>query len=452
MLPILLGEKVINKIPQFALEAIEVLEAHGHSANLVGGCLRDILLGREPGDYDINTSAMPEETQKAFAGYHQVDTGIKHGTVSVWIQGQQVEITTYRNDGTYSDGRHPDQVSLGAELAEDLKRRDFTINAMCWSPKKGLVDLFGGEQDLKVPVIRCVGNPWERFSEDALRILRALRFASVLDGQIHQDTDKAIRELAPTLDKVSRERCAVELVKLLKGPGAFRIIMEYPQVLDVVVPGIGRMEGYDQQNPYHCYTLLEHTATVVKNVPPTTVDRLAAFLHDIAKPLCRTVDEKGIAHYKGHQAKGAEVAQGILENLRLDRSTIQQVVTLIKHHDDNVDGITEAGIRRMLGRLGEDAFDHLMHLKKADNLGQNRERSNRIPNLERVCLVKEEILANEKPYKLNQLAVNGADLMELGFKPGPQMGKTLEKLLDLVIEGDLSNTKEELIKYLNKHR
>ena len=438
---------MFNKVPQFALEAIHVLKDHGYQANLVGGCVRDFLLGREPGDYDINTNAMPEQVQRAFLGYHQVDTGIKHGTVSVWIQGQQVEITTYRDDGTYSDGRHPDKVTLGAELVEDLKRRDFTINAMCWSPGNGLVDMFGGAEDLEARVIRCVGNPEERFSEDALRILRALRFASVLDANIHPGTDRAIRQLAPTLNKVSKERCAVELIKLLKGKAAHRIIMGYPQVLDEIVPGIGQMEAYDQQNPYHCYTLLEHTATVVKNVPATTVDRLTAFLHDIAKPMCRTVDEKNVAHYKGHQAKGAQVAQSILEDLRLDRDTIQRVVTLIKHHDDNIDGITEAGIRRMLSRLGEDAFDHLMHLKKADNLAQNREKSNRIPNLERVCLVKELILSQEKPYKLSQLALGGDDLIALGIKPGPQMGKALGEMLELVIEERLKNTKEDLLQY-----
>ncbi len=440
---------MFGKIPQYAIKAIEILQGHGFQAHLVGGCVRDILMGREPQDYDINTNAMPQEMRQVFAGYRQVDTGIRHGTLSVWIDGHQLEITTYRSDGKYSDGRHPDQVRLGVDLTEDLRRRDFTINAMCWSPNRGMTDLFGGAEDLTNRVIRCVGNPEERFTEDALRILRALRFAAVLDGHIDPATDMALRKMAPTLDKVSRERCSVELVKLLLGPGAGRIIMDYPEVLDQVIPGMAVMKGYEQQNPYHCYTLLEHTARVVDAVPAEPVDRLAALLHDLAKPECCTSDAQGVAHYKGHQARGAEIARGVLQNLRMDGDTIDAVVQLIRHHDDNVDGISEAGVRRMLGNLGTQAFDRLMWLKKADNMAQNREKSDRIPNLDRICTLKEEILAANKPFNRGQLAVTGRDLADLGIKEGPVVGVILEQLLELVIEEQLPNTKEALLQHIS---
>lgn len=436
---------MFSKVPQYALRAIEILQGHGFQAHLVGGCVRDILMGREPQDYDINTNAMPQQMQRAFEGYRQVETGIKHGTLSVWIENHQVEITTYRRDGKYSDGRHPDSVELGAELRDDLARRDFTINAMCWTPQGGLVDMFGGQEDLINRTIRCVGDPEERFREDALRILRALRFASVLDAQIEPHTDAAVRSMAELLNRVSAERCAVELTKLLCGSAAGRVVQAYPAVLDTILPGLGQMRGYNQDNPHHCYTLLEHTARVVDAVPPQPVERLAALLHDMGKPACRTVDQAGIAHYRGHVDVSAEMARQILEGLRFDGATVEAVVQLVKHHDVNVDNISEAGIRRMMGRLGVETFDMLISLKKADNLAQNRELSDRIPNLERICSIEQQILEKQSPYKLSQLEINGDDLIDIGYKPGPAVGNVLRELLDMVVEARISNSREALL-------
>ncbi len=445
---------MFSKVPNYALRAIEILQGHGFQAHLVGGCVRDILMGREPQDYDINTNALPRQMQHAFEGYRQVETGIKHGTLSVWIDGHQVEITTYRRDGKYSDGRHPDWVELGVELREDLARRDFTINAMCWTPQAGLVDIFGGREDLAGRTIRCVGNPRERFNEDALRILRALRFASVLDAQIEPHTDAAVRSMAELLNRVSAERCAGELSKLLCGTAAGRLVQAYPAVLDTILPGLGQMVGYNQNNPHHCYTLLEHTARVVDAVAPQPVERLAALLHDIGKPACRTLDRAGIAHYRGHEKVSAEMARQILEGLRFPGATVDAVVQLVRHHDVDVDHISDAGIRRMMGRLGAEAFDKLISLKMADNLAQNRELSDRIPNLERIRQAEQEILAGQEPYKLSQLEINGHDLIDIGYKPGPAVGRVLRKLLNMVIENRIPNSRQALLnaaRELRKH-
>ncbi len=436
---------MFGNVPGDVLTVLDSLKRAGFEAYLVGGCVRDFLMGREPKDYDINTSALPEDVHRIFGQDTCVDTGLQHGTVTVVLSGMPIEVTTFRSDGDYSDSRHPDSVTLGVPLTEDLRRRDFTINAMCWSPEGGIKDFFDGRGDLEKRVIRCVGDPRQRFREDALRILRAVRFASVIEGTIEPETERAMIELLPTLDRVAPERKAVELSKLLCGEGAGRVLMLYPEVIDRVVPGILRMKGYDQNNPYHRYTLLEHTAGVLDAAPPTREERLAALLHDIAKPLCRTTDEKGVSHYKGHPLRGEEIARKTLTELRFDNKTIDTVCVLVRNHDNAVRGLSDGGVRRMLARVGSDNFFRLIDLMKADNKAKDLSYWDNTPAILNVEERGRRMLAEGQCLSLGQLAINGRDLEALGFKSGPDMGRELKKLLDLVIEDPALNTRETLM-------
>ena len=324
-------------VPAPALEALERLERAGHAAYLVGGCVRDSLLGRVPGDWDITSSALPEQTEAVFAGERIIETGLKHGTVTVLLGGLPLEITTFRTESGYADHRHPDTVVFTPSLEEDLARRDFTVNAMAWSPARGLVDPFGGRADLERGLIRCVGDPKQRFDEDALRILRALRFAAQLDFAIDPATAAAALALRQSLELVSRERLAVELTKLLCGPAVRRIVTEYWPILALPLPELAPMAGLDQRSPYHCYDVLEHSAAAAEAVPPDKILRWAALLHDAGKPACFTLDEQGRGHFFGHAKPGAELARAALTRLRFDKDTVRRVAALVELHDYPID-------------------------------------------------------------------------------------------------------------------
>ena len=380
--------------PAPALEAIARLREAGYEAYLVGGCVRDALLGRAPGDWDITTAALPEQVEAVFTGERIIETGLKHGTVTVLLDGKPLEITTFRTEAAYSDHRHPDAVAFTPSLTEDLARRDFTINAMAWTLENtgdgslcstkasvfsddcitqrtvpcvplekrgegmedGLQDPFGGQADLERKLIRCVGDPYKRFEEDALRILRALRFAAQLDFAIDPATAAAAHALRGTLDLVSRERIAVELTKLLCGPAARRIVVDYWEILSIPLPELAPMAGLDQRSKYHCYDVLGHCAAALEAVPPEPVLRWAALLHDVGKPACFTVDEAGRGHFYGHAKAGGPMAREIMTRLRFDRDTVNRVSRLVELHDYPIDPPVEMQNAECRMRVQRSAF------------------------------------------------------------------------------------------------
>ena len=437
-------------IPSYAVSALDRLTDAGHEAWLVGGCVRDFLLGREPGDYDIATAALPEETEAAFAGEHIIETGLKHGTVTVVLEGHPLEITTFRVDGGYSDARHPDRVTFTRSLREDAARRDFTVNAMAYHPRRGLWDGFGGQEDLKNKIIRCVGDPETRFREDGLRILRALRFASVLDFAIEPETERTARETAPLLGRIAAERLSAELDKLLCGPGAGRILTACPDVLGVFLPELLPMVGFDQRNDHHCYDLLTHTAAAVDGVPPDLTLRLAMLLHDAGKPETFSLGEDGQGHFYGHAGRSAAMAEDILRRLRFPNRVRERVTTLVRYHDHPLEPDPKQ-IRRWLNRLGEADFFALLAVRRADTLALAPANHSRVETLDEIDALARSILAEAPCLTLRDLAVDGRDLMALGYA-GPALGRALRSLLDRVLEGSLPNAREDLLAALEAEK
>lgn len=440
---------MVIQLPEKVKYIIDTLMEAGYEAYAVGGCIRDSILGRKPGDWDITTSARPMQVKQLFK--KTIDTGIQHGTVTVMISGEGFEVTTYRIDGEYEDGRHPKEVRFTASLFEDLKRRDFTINAMAYNEKDGLVDAFFGRRDLEERVIRCVGNPKERFEEDALRMMRAIRFAAQLGFSIEEGTKDAIAELADNLSKVSAERIQVELVKFLVSnhPGEFMTAYE-TGLTRVFLPEFDAMIATPQNNKHHCYNVGKHTIEAVKNSPPDKVIRLTMLLHDVAKPVCKSIDEEGIYHFYGHPAKGAQMAKEILKRLKFDNDTIRKVCALIKSHDD-MPPLEPKAIRRAIFRTGLEQYPALFAVKRADALGKNQyQRAEKMAYIEGYQKLYEEILEKQQCLTLKDLAVTGKDLIEAGMKPGKELGETLEKLLEHVLEYPQDNQKEILINLIKK--
>lgn len=437
------------QLPEKVKNIIQTLENAGYEAYAVGGCVRDSVLGRTPQDWDITTSAKPQEVKQLFS--HTIDTGIQHGTVTVMLQKEGFEVTTYRVDGEYEDARHPKEVTYTANLLEDLKRRDFTINAMAYSESRGLVDAFDGIGDLKRKVIRCVGDAKERFSEDALRMLRALRFAAQLGFTVEEKTFDAIKQLAPTIEKISAERIQTELVKLLVSdhPQEMRAVYE-SGIADVILPEFSTAMQTTQENPHHCYTVGEHTLRVIAGVPKDKVLRLTALFHDIAKPVCKTIGDDGIAHFYGHPKEGAVMAHRIFRRLRFDVDTMERVCTLIKWHDDNPP-IDAKSIRRAIHRVGEEQYPALFVFKRADILAQsNYQREEKLAYVDAYERMYEQIKKEKNCLSLKDLAVNGSDLIAIGMKPGREIGEVLKKLLDEVLEEPQKNQKDYLLGQVKK--
>ncbi len=439
------------QIPEKANEIITTLTDAGYEAYVVGGCVRDAILGREAADWDITTNAKPEEVKALFS--RTVDTGLQHGTVTVLNGKEGFEVTTYRIDGEYRDGRHPESVSFTSNLIEDLKRRDFTINAMAYSEKEGLVDAFDGLGDLQKGVIRCVGDPRERFTEDALRILRAVRFSAQLNFAIEEETKKALAEFAPRLTKVSAERIQVELLKLLTSdhPEVFRQVWE-TGITAVILQEFDACMETPQHNPHHCRNVGEHILYTLTGVEKDKALRLAALLHDIGKPVCRTTDEKGIDHFKGHAGVGAKMADGILRRLKFDNDTRKKVVRLVEVHDDRDFPLNHRGVRRAVHRIGAELFPDYLKLRRADILAQNPlMQEEKLQRLEEAARLYREILEEGNCLSLKDLAVTGRDLIDAGVEPGPKLGIILKQMLEAVIEHPEYNTKEHLIgKYLHE--
>ena len=434
-------------LPAPVREAIAALNRAGHGAYLVGGCVRDALRGQLPHDYDITTSALPAEVAACFAGRTIIETGLKHGTLTLHSGGMDLEITTFRTDGVYEDHRHPAAVCFARTLQEDLARRDFTINAMAYHPQTGLVDLFGGRRDLEHGVLRCVGDPAKRFDEDALRILRALRFAAVLDFTIDAETARALSAQKELLHAVSGERIREELVRLLCGRSAASVLSSYLDVLAAVIPELLPMKGFEQKNPHHIYDVWEHTLAVVRSIPPTPHLRLAALLHDIGKPDCFTEDANGIGHFYQHDRLGAETARRILRRLKFDNETTLRVVTLVREHGRQIEPSAKA-VKRVLRRFGPEMFFDLIALKRADAAGQSPAFASRQDLYDRLEQMAADILSQKQCFCRKDLAVNGRDLMAAGLPAGRELGLALDKLLDAVIDEKVANEKDALLRYL----
>ena len=444
-------------IPAVVSRLLGALRRAGFEAYVVGGCVRDSLLGRTPGDWDICTSAKPEQVRGVFSGYRQILTGEKHGTVAVIVGGTPYEITTYRVDGQYHDGRHPDAVRFVPQVQPDLARRDFTINAMAYAPGEGLIDLYGGRNDLQAHLMRCVGDPEERFAEDALRILRAVRLAAQLDFALEGSTARAAEEMCRSVQNISAERIYTELDKLLAAPAAGKILSRYGEILAGAVPEIEPCIGCTQPGRWHCYDVWQHTAVAVEQLDVTGMDdknarilRWSVFLHDLAKPECRVIGTDGAAHFPGHNQVGSKMARSILLRLKAPTYLVESASALVAIHD-NALPMEDVGILNMLNRYGAAFLQRLCRLKLADLAAHARnagvlQRAQQVRNFEARMLE----LSATACYTVGQLAVNGANLMDAGIAPGPAVGKALNTLLRAVMEGRLPNEKAALLAALKK--
>lgn len=438
---ILLPEKV-NMI-------IQTIQAAGFEAYAVGGCVRDSILGREPDDWDITTSAKPEDIKKLFK--RTIDTGIEHGTVTVMLGKEGFEVTTYRIDGEYEDSRHPKEVTFTSNLREDLKRRDFTINAMAYNDEVGLVDIFEGISDIEKKVIRCVGDAKERFTEDALRMMRAVRFSAQLGYSIDEGTKEAIKELAPTLQKISAERIQVELVKLVTSANPDYLKIAYETgITKEVLPEFDLCMKTGQNNPHHMYSVGEHTLWAMKYIQADKVLRLAILFHDMGKPKALTTDDKGIHHFHGHNEISSQISREVLRRLRFDNDTIHKVERLVFYHDYRP-ALTDKSVRKFVAKIGKELFPLYLLVQKADVLAQSDyKREEKLKNIETVGKIYEGILEREECLSLKDLAVTGKDLIDLGIKPGKEIGEILNGFLERVIEEPELNQKEILLNNLLK--
>ena len=435
------------QLPQKVRYIIETIQAAGYEAYAVGGCIRDSILGKEPDDWDITTSAAPEEVKKMFR--KPIDTGIQHGTVTVMMEKESFEVTTYRIDGKYEDSRHPKDVTFTAELKEDLRRRDFTINAMAYNEQNGLIDIFEGIRDIERKMIRCVGNAEERFTEDALRMMRAVRFSAQLGYTIEDETKKAIKKLAPTLQNISAERIQTELVKLLisEHPDDIRTAYE-TGITKQILPEFNICMETQQNNPHHCYSVGEHILHTLIFVEPDKVLRLGMLFHDIGKPQTLTVDEKGITHNHGHAAVGEEMTVEILKRLKFDNDTLDKVRKLVRYHDWKIES-NPKNVRRAANKIGEDIFPMLFAAKYADVMAQSDyQREEKLQELKTLQEIYKGILEKKECLCLKDLAVSGDDLIAEGMKPGKEIGITLNKLLEDVLENPEHNQKEYLLSLL----
>ena len=424
--------------------AINLLQSAGFEAYAVGGCVRDSLLGKTPNDWDITTSAKPEDMKSAFADFHCIDTGIKHGTVTVVIDGEPLEITTFRLDGEYEDNRHPKSVTFTSNLGADLGRRDFTVNAMAYSKMTGTVDLFGGQNDLKNGIIRCVGNPDRRFNEDALRILRALRFASALDFEIEEKTAQSLLKNCALLENISEERIAKELLKLVCGKGAKRILTDFAPVLFEILPELQPMYKNSHDNPHHCYDIYEHTLIAVESIDPEPTLRFAMLLHDCGKPAVKKFDENGVAHFYGHQRISAEISAQILARLKVSNKFRDEILFLVSNHDRWELYENTKKMPRYLSKFGLDGVLKLLKVMRADVLAQSPEYRYRLDQIADAEEIAKNLAAQKPCLSLSELQINGRTLMDIGIPQGRKLGAVLAQLLDEVIDGVTKNTQEAL--------
>jgi len=436
-------------LPQDVKYIIDTLEKNSFEAYAVGGCVRDAVLGKTPKDWDICTQALPEQSAKCFDDKPIFETGLKHGTISLLLSGEIYEITTFRVDGVYKDNRRPESVKFVSELHNDLARRDFTINAMAYHPDKGIIDPFGGIDDIKHRLIRCVGDANMRFDEDALRIMRALRFSSELDFSIDFQTANAIFDKKHLLNNIAAERIRAELDRLLIGDNALNVLTEYSRIIVTVIAEISDMIGFEQNTPYHNLDVWNHTIKSVVNAPADVILRLTMLLHDVGKPHCYTFED-GKGHFYGHQEVGAQMARKILRRLKYDNNTVYAVTALITHHDAYIPLRTKA-IRRWLNRIGEERLRQLLLVKKADAMAQAAEfLKPRLDELDAVAEVIDEIIRQGQCFSLKNLAVDGRDLIAAGITEGTEIGRLLNILLDMVINDEIENDHSALMEKIRK--
>ena len=426
-------------LPEEVLYCIQTLENAGFSAYAVGGCVRDALLGRTPQDYDLCTEATPSQICQLFSRHNLVLAGEKHGTIGVVIGHRVYEITTYRTEGSYADSRHPDWVEFVDTAEADLARRDFTVNAMAYSPTRGLCDPFGGRQDLQQGILRAVGDPILRFREDALRILRGVRFSARYGLIPEERTLQAMLTLRPLLDHLARERVFEEVSKLLLCTDA-ACLQRFAPILASAIPELTATIGFDQKNRHHCYDIFTHTAHVVACVPPTLPLRWAALLHDVGKPGCFSLDKQGQGHFYGHAQAGADMANEILLRLKAPTALREQVVTLIGYHMSPIVGERKS-VRRWLSRLGIDTFEQLLLLQQAD-MGSKGTPADDY-QFSQLRTLAQQLQSENACLTVRQLALSGHDLMALGYR-GPAIGQAQRYLLDMVLEEKVENTAEAL--------
>lgn len=437
----------MKPMPKQVTEILRRLEQSGFAAYAVGGCIRDCLMGRTPEDWDITTSAHPEQVLSLFAP-DAIPTGLQHGTVTVVRGGQRFEVTTFRRDGEYTDSRHPDHVEFTGSIEEDLARRDFTVNAMAMDLRGELVDPYGGQKDLRAKRLRCVGDPDKRLTEDALRIMRGLRFAAVLSFSIEPSTAEALHRWRELLRNIAVERITVELTKLICGSGAADIMLEYADVLAVVIPEISPAVGFDQRNKHHCFDVWEHSVRAVAAAAPDPILRYTLLLHDLGKPSTFSVDEKGVGHFYNHGRVSAEIAKQVCHRLRMDNHSCETIERLVRYHDIEIP-LTEKGIRRQLRRFGEEGLRLLLQVKRGDNLAQHPNYLGRQQHIDQLEQMLELVLTEEQCFSLKQMSVKGKDLLDIGLS-GPAVGGVLDTLLDLVVEEKLPNDREMLLLYVKE--
>ena len=421
------------------------LEQAGFATYLVGGCLRDGLLGKQPTDWDLATAALPAQVQALFDHARVIETGLQHGTVTVILDGVQMEVTTFRKDGVYADHRRPEQVTFTASIEEDLARRDFTVNAMAYSPTRGLIDPFGGQADLQKKILRAVGDPTRRFEEDALRILRLVRFCAVLGFEAEPGTATAALAQAHLLAHIAAERILQELEKLLMGAYAVSALRQFTPVITRVLPELAPSVGFDQNNYHHSYDVWEHTLHAMEACAPDRLVRWALLLHDCGKPHCYTVDFRGDGHFYGHAAISTRLSERALDRLRMDKRSREEILALIYHHDHDLFA-TDQSLRRWLHRLGEETLRRLLLVKRADNKGQ-APKYDRTAEYDRAEAALDALLVREDCFSLQHLAINGTDVMALGYT-GPAVGKALHRALEAVLSGICENTRDALLAYL----
>lgn len=443
------------KLPEDVQEIMSVIKEYGATSYVVGGCVRDSILDREPHDWDICTPALPSELLVEFEerGYRVIPTGLQHGTITVHLNGNNYEITTFRRDGEYSDGRHPDTVEFTSDLIYDLERRDFTINAMAYNSEEGLVDPYCGYEDIQDRRIRCVGNPDDRFQEDGLRILRALRFSVQLGFKIELLTKRAMIDNRSLLNKISFERINSEFVKIIESSSSHHarmLLLEFEDVLAAFIPEFKSTFGFEQNNPYHRYPVYEHILTVLKECTDTDIiTKLAAFFHDVGKPHCYQDDENGIRHFKGHGRVGANMADTIMRRLKFDNDTREKVVQLVYYHGASFE-VGKKYVRRWLNKIGVDQFKRLLVLRRADIMGQSEfNREERLQKLDAVKDCLEEVLTEKPAFSVKDLEISGKDVMKyMVMDECPEVGYWLKHILNMVIDGHLQNNREDLIYYM----
>ena len=437
------------KIPDNANTIINTLQNNGHSAYVVGGCVRDSLMGRIPHDWDICTSATPEQMLEIFKDFRVIETGLKHGTVTIVIDGEQYECTTYRIDGKYSDNRRPDNVTFTNDLVEDLKRRDFTINAMAYNDIEGLIDPFGGTEDINENTIQCVGSAKDRFGEDALRILRAIRFASQLDFTIELNTDWQIHQQYKSLENISVERINSEFCKIVNSDNFCVELLLYKDVFALFIPELKDMFDFPQKNPHHDYDVFGHTVHAVENCNSDDLTvRLAVFFHDFGKPHSYQDGEDGIRHFKGHGRVSADMTDVIMKRLKFDNETRNNVVQLVYYHDATFE-VGKKYVKRWLNKLGEKQFRRLLDVRRADIKGQkvvcSTDKKDKIEKLDIIEKLIDEVIQENQCFTLKDLAVNGNDLIQIGYNPDKQLGEALNILLNGVINEEFENKKDSLL-------